>query len=83
LDYVKSALISINAVTVSYRRSTWIKYQKTVFVSDQIYQKIIRSMQCDCSNRISAGWKKKPLTRRRRNKTSYLSILRLPSFYLY
>jgi len=27
--------------------------------------------------------KKKKLTRRRRNKTSYLSILRLPSFYLY
>jgi hypothetical protein len=27
--------------------------------------------------------KKKTLTRRRRNKTSYLSILRLPSFYLY
>ena len=27
---VKSALISINAVTVSYRRSTWIRYQEKI-----------------------------------------------------
>jgi hypothetical protein len=36
---VKSALISINAVTVSYGRSTWIRYQKTISWSITTYNK--------------------------------------------
>ena len=36
---VKSALLSINAVNVSYRRSTWIRYQKTISWSVIKYNK--------------------------------------------
>jgi hypothetical protein len=80
-------LISMNAVTVSYRRSTWIRYQKKISWSEAKYKCIttnIRSIRCDYSNRTSAGLKK-TLTGQRRNtiKTSYVSILRLSSFYLY
>jgi hypothetical protein len=74
-------LIIINAVTVSYRRSTWIRYQKTISWSITKYNK---TYPVNATAQIEQD-KNKTVTGRRRNtnKTSCVSILRLPSFYLY
>ena len=74
-------LISINAVTVSYSRPTRIRYQKTISWSITKYNK---KYPVNATAQIEQD-KNKTVTGRRRNtnKTSYVSLLRLPSFYLY
>ena len=76
--------ISMNDVTVSYRRSTWIRCQKTISWSITKYNK---KYPVNATAQIEQvqDKKTKTVTGRRRNtiKTSYVSILRLPSFYLY
>ena len=48
--------ISTYTITVSYCRSTWIRYQKNnILVSDRINQKFIQSMKFDCSIKTNAG----------------------------
>jgi hypothetical protein len=73
-------IININAVTVFFRRSTG--YQKTISWSVTKYnKKSIRSMQCDkcrIKKTLTDGEEILPPI-----KASYLSILRLRSFYLY
>ena len=56
--------------------------ENNILINNQILKKL--SGQCNCSNRTTAGWKQ-PVTGRTLNtiKTSHVSILRLPSFYLY
>ena len=78
-------LISINAVAVSYRRSTWIRYQKTISWSIIKHSKKYPVNATAQIEQKSAGLKNKTVTGRRRNtnKTSHVSVLRLPSFYLY
>ena len=44
-DNVQYDGIRIYAITISYRRSTWIRYQKSyILVSDRIEQTFIQSM---------------------------------------
>ena len=44
-DHVQYDGIRIYAITISYRRSTWIRYQKSyILVSDSIEQTFIQSM---------------------------------------
>jgi hypothetical protein len=83
-------LISINAVTVSYRRSTWIRYQKKISWSEIKYKcitKNIRSIQYYVTTRTEQVQDKKNINWAAKKyyniKTSYVSILQLPSFYLY
>ena len=60
----KSALISIHAVTVSYRRSTWIRYQKTISWSVTKYNK---KYPVNGTAQIEQVQDKKTVTGRRRN----------------
>jgi hypothetical protein len=83
-------LISINAVTVSYRRSTWIRYQKKISWSEikcKCITKNIRSIQYYVTTRTEQVQDKKNINWAAKKyyniKTSYVSILQLPSFYLY
>ena len=83
-------LISINAVTVSYRRSTWIRYQKKISWSEIKYKcitKNIRSIQYYVTTRTEQVQDKKNINWAAKKyyniKASYVSILQLPSFYLY
>ena len=58
LIFFASVLFDVHTYTVaiSYCRSTWIRHQKNyILVSDRTWQNIIQSIQCDCSNRTSAG----------------------------
>ena len=49
-------IIFHDAVTVTYRRSTWIRYQKAIYWSVTVYNKKFPSLQFDSSNR-TPQWK--------------------------
>ena len=65
-----SNLISINGVTVSYRRSTCIRYKKTISWSVIKYNKKL-SGHCNVTAQIKQVQDKENINGRRRNPPAY------------